>query len=69
MEDTPEFLMGEADPLQRPEPVAPGLPDDDDLELLDAYSRAVIGVVERMTPSVVSIRITAQDVNGGMGMG
>ncbi|HEX6791994.1 MAG TPA: trypsin-like peptidase domain-containing protein, partial [Candidatus Krumholzibacteria bacterium] len=54
---------------QRPEPVAPGLPDDDDLELLDAYSRAVIGVVERMTPSVVSIRITAQDINGGMGMG
>ena len=65
----PDWLMGEADPLQRPEPVAPDLPDDDDLDLLDAYSRAVIGVAERMAPSVVSVRITAGDARGGTGMG
>jgi S1-C subfamily serine protease len=30
---------------------------DDDRDLLDAYSRAVVGVVERVGPAVVSIRI------------
>lgn len=60
--------MGEADPLRRSD-TPPSLPDDDDMELLDAYSRAVIGVAERMAPSVVSIRITAQNGRGGMGQG
>jgi S1-C subfamily serine protease len=64
----PQFLLGEADPLHRSDIEAP-LPDDDDLELLDAYSRAVIGVVERMAPSVVSVRITAENERGGMGQG
>jgi S1-C subfamily serine protease len=30
---------------------------DDDRELLDAYSRAVVGVVERVGPAVVGIRV------------
>jgi S1-C subfamily serine protease len=67
-----QFLAGE-DPLRRAD-VAPDLPEPDDLELLDAYSRAVIGVVERLTPSVVSIRIitanghsaTAQGAGSGL---
>jgi S1-C subfamily serine protease len=63
-----DFLMGEADPLRRSD-ASPALPEDDDIELLDAYSRAVIGVAERMAPSVVSIRVTAQDARGGMGQG
>jgi S1-C subfamily serine protease len=63
-----QFLAGEADPLRRAD-LTPDLPDPDDLELLDAYSRAVIGVVDRLTPSVVSVRITAQDGRGGTGQG
>ncbi|HWE18314.1 MAG TPA: trypsin-like peptidase domain-containing protein [Hyphomicrobiaceae bacterium] len=31
--------------------------DDDDNELLDAYSHAVIGVVENVSPSVVHVRV------------
>ena len=61
-------LAGEADPLHRAN-LAPDLPDPDDLELLDAYSRAVIGVVDRLTPSVVSVRITAENGRGGTGQG
>jgi S1-C subfamily serine protease len=61
----PQWLSGEADPLRGPQDPVTGVPDDD-LELLDAYSRAVVGVAERMAPSVVSIRIIAGD---GSGMG
>ena len=63
-----QFLAGEADPLHRAD-LTPDSPDADDLELLDAYSRAVIGVVERLTPSVVSIRVTAENGRGGVGQG
>jgi S1-C subfamily serine protease len=61
-------MASEADPLRRAD-ITPSLPDHDDLELLDAYSRAVIGVAERMAPSVVSIRITAENGQGGVGQG
>lgn len=43
-------------------PAAPGRPEEGplrDAELLDAYSRAVVGVVERTGPAVVSISIGA----------
>jgi len=63
-----QFLSGEADPLRRTD-VTPPPPDDDDIDLLDAYSRAVIGVAERMAPSVVSVRITADNGQGGTGQG
>ncbi|HET6350052.1 MAG TPA: trypsin-like peptidase domain-containing protein [Candidatus Krumholzibacteria bacterium] len=64
-----QFLMaGKADALHRTG-LAPVAPDDNDLELLDAYSRAVVGVVERVAPSVVSVRITAEDGRGGVGQG
>jgi S1-C subfamily serine protease len=64
-----QFLTGEAEPLHRADVVPPSPPDHDDLELLDAYSRAVIGVAERMAPSVVSIRITAKTARGDVGQG
>lgn len=67
-ERSPQFLAGEADPLRRSD-LTPDLPVEDDLDLLDAYSRAVIGVAERLAPSVVSIRITAENGRGGMGQG
>ena len=46
---------------------APHLPPApaDDAELLDAYSRAVSGVVERVAPSVVSVEIKQRRRSGG----
>ena len=35
-------------------------PKPDDAELLDAYSRAVIGVVEKAGPAVVSLEVGGQ---------
>jgi S1-C subfamily serine protease len=58
-----QFLSGEADPLRRAD-FTPDLPEPDDLDLLDAYSRAVIGVAERLAPSVVSVRVTAENGQG-----
>lgn len=52
-----------ADPLGR---------QNDDYQLLDAYSRAVVGVVEQVGPAVVSIRITVKAAGrrfGGEGAG
>jgi S1-C subfamily serine protease len=34
-------------------------------QALDAYSRAVVGVVERLAPSVASLRVTARLARGG----
>jgi hypothetical protein len=38
----------------------------EDSNLLDAYSRAVIDVVERVGPAVVSMRVTARRGRGGV---
>ncbi len=52
--------------LERPQPKV--APDDEDL--LDAYSRAVTGAVERIGPSVVSIRSgSGRGDGGGIGSG
>jgi serine protease Do len=40
-----------------------GAPSDD--EALDAYSRAVVGVAERLAPSVASLRVTTRPGRGG----
>jgi S1-C subfamily serine protease len=45
------------------DPAPPG-PDDD--ELLDAYSRAVSGVADRLIPSVASLRVE-RSMGGGLG--
>ena len=41
-------------------PGSPLEPDPDDAEVLDAYSRAVSSVAERLIPSVASLRVTRQ---------
>ena len=50
--------------------VAPGPKQEgDDDDLLDAYSRAIIGVVDRAGPAVVSLEIGAARGPGGAGSG
>lgn len=44
-------------------------PQPADVNLLDAYSRAVIGVVDAVSPAVVSITPPADDRQGGTGSG
>jgi len=57
--------------LDRPTPVldsAPAVPPDDQA-LLDAYSRAVIDVVERVGPAVVRLDVTSDQERRGGGTG
>jgi S1-C subfamily serine protease len=58
--------LSDIDQPQEPGEVSPSA---DDRELLDAYSRAVVDVVEAVTPSVVSIRIVAETPRGNTGEG
>src|SRR5262249_62140656 len=59
--------------LDRPNPVSasPAAVPADDQALLDAYSRAVIDVAERVGPAVVRLDVTANDErrHGGTGSG
>src|SRR5262252_8671886 len=57
--------------LDRPTPnpaEAPPIPPDD-RALLDAYSRAVIDVVDRVGPAVVRLDVKAGQRRGGTGSG
>ena len=56
----PGMADGPAGPAARPEEPGPGSALRD-AELLDAYSRAVVDVVERTGPAVVSLSIGAAD--------
>jgi len=42
---------------------------EDDEDLLDAYSHAIIGVVERVSPSVVHVRVRGNGRQGQAGLG
>ena len=54
--------LSSADPAQSPGrgQSAPAIRSDSDEDLLDAYSRAVVGVVEKVGPAVVSIAVKKQ---------
>ena len=54
--------------LGEPVPLPPAAPADDS-DLLDAYSEAVVDVVERLGPSVVSIRVVSRGRRGEAGEG
>ena len=55
-------------PLDVPE-FEPRRPNRDDAELLDAYSRAVIGVVEKVSPAVIGVGPRGKQQKGGSGAG
>src|SRR5262249_57715862 len=60
------------DPISDIEPntPSPSSPTAEDLALLDAYSRAVIGAVDRVGPAVLHLQISgAKDGSGGAGSG
>jgi S1-C subfamily serine protease len=60
---------GEPAPALGPALAAAATPDPgpSDAELLDAYSSAVVGVVERAAPAVVSLEIAARATSRGGG--
>ncbi|MGD9647524.1 MAG: S1C family serine protease [Pirellulales bacterium] len=47
----------------------PARPDADDTDLLDAYSRAVVNVVDTVSPAVVSVSGSREERRGGSGSG
>lgn len=66
-----QFSAGDSPSADRP---LPARPEGDagaagDLELLDAYSRAVIGVVDGLGPTVLCIEGPRGDTRGGSGSG
>ena len=65
---SPDRLAFALDPDS--ESLGPGAPSSlDETEALDAYSRAVSDVVERVGPSVVRVDIKRQGANAGAGSG
>jgi S1-C subfamily serine protease len=47
----------------------PSAPSNDDIALLDDYSRTIVSAVDRVTPSVVNIESRANGSRGGSGSG
>lgn len=56
-------------PTPRPPSDSPRPRDNSDADLLDAYSQAVIHVVERVGPAVLSITPRTRSASGGAGSG
>jgi S1-C subfamily serine protease len=66
-----QFAAGDSPSADRPQPARPegDAAAASDLDLLDAYSRAVIGVVEGLGPTVLCIEGPRSDMRGGSGSG
>src|SRR5271156_3201244 len=70
METTTHTLQRINDPNTNQEPAPRAqLASPADTDLLDAYSRAVISVVQKISPAVVSVSGPRNDPRGGMGSG
>ncbi|MEI8021010.1 MAG: hypothetical protein WCH39_22585, partial [Schlesneria sp.] len=50
-------------------PAGPARPDADETDVLDAYSRAVMHVVDTVSPAVISITGRPGTSDGGQGSG
>jgi S1-C subfamily serine protease len=48
---------------------APAAPAERDADVLDAYSRAIVAVVEHAAPSVVAVEVRGKNARGGAGSG
>lgn len=66
-----QFANGDGRPADLPQPARPegDAAAASDLDLLDAYSRAVIGVVDGLGPTVLCIEGPRGDARGGSGSG
>ena len=64
----PDFLLVQNNRDAARQEATPG-PPRDDRQLLDAYSRAVIGVVERVSPAVIGIETRGRKQRAGSGSG
>lgn len=62
------FVHGESEDLKKPNTHRPN-PPGQDVDLLDAYSRAVIGVVDSVSSAVLGIEPGRNETRGGAGSG
>jgi len=72
MHNTPQWLhtvQGEAPDSDDVSPGQPSAPANQDAGLLDAYSRAVIAVVDTVSPAVIGVEPSRNDRRGGSGSG
>jgi S1-C subfamily serine protease len=53
---------------ETPDPTQPSPPPQDDENALDAFSRAVVGVADKLRPAVVNLRV-GRGMRGGSGSG
>ncbi|HZL88922.1 MAG TPA: trypsin-like peptidase domain-containing protein [Pirellulaceae bacterium] len=68
--DSQRFLrLADDGPRLGPEATGPRMPAASDADVLDAYSQAVIKVVEQVGPSVVALSPPRGDERGGSGSG
>ena len=63
------FVQGETDDSNERDPRQQIQPADQDIDLLDAYSRAVIGVVDSVSSAVIGIEPRRNDARSGAGSG
>jgi len=66
LQETPQFILHSGEPAEAGPPAPEAV---EDTELLDAYSRAVSGVVDAVGPAVVRVESGGRNRRGGVGSG
>jgi len=62
-------VLATAETVGNKQAPVPSAPANDDIALLDDYSRTIVSAVDRVTPSVVNIESRANGSRGGSGSG